>query len=218
MVPVEEKKGKVMRPHKVHVGTILGYHSVDELKDLVAAKDVAIRNLARRLEEVSNSGKLDLTTFVPAYNDLVARYTAARAKAQAAIDDAIGAWRPLNMISAEDEWNGLLSSLNARWKDYIWSPGDGSLDDLYSRVIDAGSTATNDEPTPQPRPGSDADFNALTATTQATQAIEGVGQRAASLFDTKHLILYGLLGGTFVIFVLPKLVALSMPGSMLLRR
>lgn len=209
----------------VAFGTILGYHSVDELKDLIAAKDATLRNLARRLEEVSASGQLDLVAFTPAYNTLIAHYTTARAKAQKAIDNAIDAWRPLNMISAEDEWNALLTSLNPRWKEYTWSPGDGSLDDLYNRVAEAGSTGVNDEPTPQPRPNTDADFNALQATTHATQAIESAGAALSSagttfanLFDTQHLVLYGLLGGAFLIFVLPKLAMLSIPGRMLLKR
>lgn len=199
-------------------GTILGYHSVDELKDLVAAKDATLRNLARRLEEVSGLGQLDLNTFTPAYNILVARYTTARAKAQKAIDDAIDAWRPLNMISAEDEWNDLLTSLNPRWKEYTWSPGDGSIEDLYDRVANAGSTGVNDEPTPQPRPNTDADFNVLTATTHVTQALESASTTVANLFDTKHLVLYGILGGAFLIFVLPKVAMLSIPGRMLLKR
>lgn len=204
-----------MNQNTVAFGTIFGYHSVAELKDLVAAKDVAMRNLAKRVEEVAGSGKLDFSTFTPAYSALITRFANARAKAQKAIDDAVDAWRDPSMISAEDEWNGLLTALNARWKDYTWSPGDGSLDDLYGRVIDAGSTGTQDEPTPQPRPGTDVDLNALAATTQATQAIEGIGTR---LFDTKHLVLYGILGGAFALFVLPRLMLLSMPGSMLLRR
>lgn len=202
----------------VAFGTILGYHSVDELKDLVAAKDATLRNLARRLEEVSASGQLDLVAFTPAYNTLVARYSAARAKAQKAIDNAIDAWRPLNMISAEDEWNGLLASLNPRWKEYTWSPGDGSIEDLYNQVAEVGSTGVNDEPIPQPRPNTDADFNALTATTHVTQALESASTTVANLFDTKHLVLYGVLGGAFLIFVLPKLAMLSIPGHMLLKR
>lgn len=206
-----------MNTHEVGVGTIFGYHTVAELTDLVAAKDVAMRNLAKRLEEVAGSGKLDFSTFTPAYSALITRYASARAKAQKAIDDAVGAWRDPSTISAESEWNELLTALNARWQDYTWSPGDGSLDDLYHRVIEAGSIGAQDEPTPQPRPGTDVDFNALTATTQATQAIEGVGTRVSNLFDTKHLVLYGVLGGAFVIFVLPRLMALSMPGGMLLR-
>ena len=217
MVPVETAKDENMT-QSAAFGTILGYHSVDELKDLIAAKDTDLRNLARRLEEVSGSGQLDLATFTPAYNTLVARYTTARANAQKAIDNAIDAWRPLNMISAENEWNGLLTSLNSRWKEYTWSPGDGSLDDLYNRVIEAGSTGVNDEPTPQPRPNTDADFNVLTATTHVTQALESASTTVGNLFDTKHLVLYGILGGAFLIFVLPKLTMLSMPGSMLLRR
>lgn len=209
-------------------GTVMGYHTVAELQDLVASYDAVLRNIARRLGEVSNAPNFDKESFLSVYNALTARYATARAAAQAAIDDAVNAWRSPEMIVAEEEWNNLLSSLNPRWKEYTWSPGDGSLDDLYNRVIEAGSVGAYDEPIPQPRPGTDVDFNALQATTHATQAIEGVGQtlegvgqRAVSLFDTKHLIAYALIGGTFVIFVLPRLMALGMgmtPAGMLMRR
>ncbi len=187
-------------------GTVLGYHTVAELRDLVTAKDITLRNLARRLGEVSDSGKLDVTTFIPAYNALITRYTNARSKAQKAIDDASNAWRPLNMIVAEGEWNDLLSSLNTRWKDRTWSPGDGSLEDLYNRVDTAGAIGTYDEAIPQPQQGSDVDFNTLQATTQATQALESAGGAAKDLFDTKHLILYSVIGGAFAVFVLPRLM------------
>lgn len=228
MVLVEKKEDSIMsslgknRQERRGVapafGTVVGYHSVAELQDLIASYDVILRNLAHRLEQVSGSGKLDLSTFTPAYQVLIERYNAARAKGQKAIDDAANAWRSPNLIIAEEEWNDLLSSVNPRWKEYTWEPGDGSVHDLYARVIDAGATNAVDEPIPQPRPGTDADLNTLQTTTQITQAIEGTGQRVANLFDTEHLILYGILGGAFVIFVLPRLMLLGMPGGMLLRR
>lgn len=193
--------------------TILGYHSVAELSDLVLAKDVAMRNLGRRFLEVANTEQ-DFSTFVPVYQALVARYNVARAIAQEAINNSAYSARPTNMIRAEDEYNGLLTALNPRWQEHTWSPGDGSLEDLYAQVIAFGSTGKNDEPTPQPQSGSDYDFNVLTTTGQVTSAIEGVGQ----LFDAKHLLLYAVIGSVFVVFVLPKLMALSMPGASLLRR
>jgi hypothetical protein len=196
-------------------GTVLGYHTVAELKDLVAAKDAAMRNLARRLGEVSDSPKFDTASFIPAYNALISRYTIARDAAQKAIDAAADAWRSPSLIVAEEEWNNLLSALNPRWKENTWAPGDGSLEDLYGRVTDAGSIGTYDEPTPQPQQGTDVDFNVLQATTHATNALES----GSDLFDKNHLIAYSLIGGTFLLFVLPKLMALSMaPSSMLLRR
>jgi hypothetical protein len=203
-----------MRSNEAAFGTILGYHSVAELRDLVTAKDATMRNLARRLGEVSDSGRLDLDTFLPAYNELVARYANARAKAQRAIDDASEAWRPLDMISAENEWNDLLTSLNPRWKDYTWSPGDGSIDDLYDRVAQAGAVGAYDEGIPQPQQGTDVDLNALAATTHVTQALEG----AAGTFSKERLILYSVLGGLLAVFVLPRLMLLGMPGGMLLKR
>jgi len=199
-------------------GTVMGYHTVAEVQDLVASYDAILRNLARRLGEVSDSPQFDKESFLPAYNTLLTRYNTARAAAQVAIDDAVNAWRSPTMIVAEEEWNNLLSAVNPRWKEYTWSPGDGSIHDLYARAIDAGSTGAQDEPIPQPRPGTDVDLNTLQATTHVTEAIEGTGKRITDLFDTRHLVIYGVLGGAFVLFVLPRLMLLSMPGGMLLRR
>lgn len=198
-------------------GTIFGSHTVAELIDLVTAKDVAMRNLARRFEEVKDK-PFDFTSFSNAYVALVQRYNAARKVAQKAINDATNALRPDSMISADNEYNGLLSALNPRWKEYTWSPGDGSLDDLYDQIINKfGSTGVNDEPTPQPGQASDFDFNVLTAATQATHAIESAASTTAHLFDTKHLIAYGLIGGVFALFVLPKLMAVGMGPATLIR-
>ncbi len=199
--------------YPIGFGTVLGYHTVAELKDLTAAKDVAVRNLSKRYAQVQNQPGFDLKQFLPSYQRLVERYVVARQKAQQAIDTAVTSFRPLNLISAESEWNDLLFALNPRWKEYTWSSGDGSLEDLYDQVIKAGSTGETDEPTPQPQSGSDADFNVLTTTNQITHSIE-------SAFDTKHLILYGVLGGILALFVLPRLMAMGMgigPGMVLKR-
>jgi hypothetical protein len=189
-------------------GTVLGYYSAAELKDLVAAKDVAMRNLARRFGEVSD--KIDLDTFLPAYNALTSRYAQARSQAMNTIDDAENAWRPMNMVVADSEYKNLLGSLNPRWQEYTWSPGDGSIDDLYDRLDKAGAIGSYDESTPQPGQGTDVDFNVFTTTNEATHAIESAGKTAVDLFDTKHLALYGIVGGALLLFVLPKLTALSM--------
>lgn len=197
-------------------GTVLGYHTVAELSDLVSAKDVAFLNLAARVNEIKDSS-IDLTEFNTAYADRVAKYSAARAIAIKAIDDASSSFRPTNMIVADSEYNNLLASLNPRWQENTWSSGDGSLEDLYDRAGKFGATGANDVPTPQPAQGSDVDFNALQASNAAINAIGDPLGQASSLFDTKHLIVYGIVGGAFALFVLPRLMALSM-GPMLLRR
>jgi hypothetical protein len=205
---------------QVGFGTVVGYHTVAELQDLVASYDVILRNVARRAQAVADSPKFDRVSFAETFDALTKRYNDARAAAQKAINDAKSAWRSPTMIIAEEEWNNLLSAINPRWKEYTWSPGDGSIDDLYNRLIEAGSTGTQDEPIPQPRPGTDVDLNALQTTTNITQAIEGTGERVKELFDTKHLLIYGLVGGAFVLFVLPRLMALSMgiTPTMLMKR
>lgn len=179
-------------------GTVAGYHTAAELKDLIAAYDATLHNLVMRVDEIKDL-PLDLTSFTPAYENLLNRYGTARNIAQTAVDKATGSWRPLNMVITENEWKGLLSSLNPRWQEYTWSNGDGSVYDLYDQVNKFGATGVNDQPIPQPTPGSDVDFNALTAATQFTHSIE-------SSLDTKHLLLYAVIGGALALFVLPRLM------------
>jgi hypothetical protein len=197
-------------------GTVLGYHSVAELSDLVSAKDVALLNLAARVNEVQGSST-DMSAFNAAYANLVNRYSAARANALKAIDDASSSFRPTSMVIADSEYNALLSALNPRWQENTWNSGDGSLEDLYDQVGKLGATGVHDSPTPQPQQGSDVDFNTLQASNAAINAIGDPLGQASSLFDTKHLIVYGIVGGAFALFVLPRLMAMSM-GPMLLRR
>jgi hypothetical protein len=197
-------------------GTVLGYHSVAELSDLVFAKDVALLNLAARVQQIQDL-PIDLSTFNAAYANLVNRYSVARTAALKAIDDASNSFRPANMIIADSEYNNLLSALNPRWQENTWNPGDGSLEDLYNQVEQFGATGQTDVPTPQPEQGSDVDFNALQTSNAAINAIGDPLGQASSLFDTKHLIVYGIVGGAFALFVLPRLMAMSM-GPMLLRR
>jgi hypothetical protein len=196
-------------------GTVLGYHSVAELSDLVSAKDVALLNLAARVQEIDPT--IDLTAFNAAYANLVNRYSVARAAALKAIDDASSSFRPPSMVVADEEYNNLLSALNPRWQENTWSPGDGSLEDLYDQAGRFGATGAGDVPTPQPQQGSDVDFNALQTSNAAINAIGDPLGQASSLFDTKHLIVYGIVGGAFALFILPRLMAMSM-GPMLLRR
>jgi hypothetical protein len=196
-------------------GTVLGYHTVAELSDLVSAKDVALLNLAARVQEIDSS--VDLSAFNVAYTSLVNRYSAARTEALKAINDASSSFRPANMVIADSEYNNLLSALNPRWQENTWASGDGSLEDLYDQAGKFGATGAGDVPTPQPQQGSDVDFNVLQASNAAVNAIGDPLGQASSLFDTKHLIVYGIVGGTFVLFVLPRLMAMSM-GPMLFRR
>jgi hypothetical protein len=197
--------------HRTGFGTVLGYYSVAELKDLILAKDATLRNMARRFEQIKDQ-PLDFSTFLPAYQNLINRYNTARAAGQAAINAAVDAWRPMNAIIADEEYQNILSALNSRWKEHTWAEGDGSIDDLWSQLMAFGATdASNDEKIPQPAQGSDLDFNAYTASVQATGGPSG----PSSWLDAKHLIAYGLVGVAITLFLLPLMAP---PTTILLRK
>jgi hypothetical protein len=196
----------------VGFGTVAGFYTVAELQDLVAAKDAEMRNTARMFAEISGL-PYDFTAFLPLYNQLTSRYSAARAVAQKAIADAVGAWRPTNLIVADAEYQGLLSAVNPRWKENTWTPGDTSLESINDQLRKFGATGTGAEPIPQPSKGSDVDITAYQKLPDLT--------KVPHLFDTKHLIIYAVIGGVFVVFVLPKLMAMSLrmsPAGILAQR
>lgn len=186
------------------VGTIAGSYTVAELKDLIAAKDATIRNLLTEYDEVRDK-PIDFTDFLSTLQALLIRYQNAKAAAQIVIDEAKDAWRPDNMVVADKEYKDVLAACNPRWAEYTWSSGDGSLEDLFDRLRNLGSTGKNSEPIPQPEKGSDIDFETLRETTAITQQLEST----ANYFDTKHLIAYAVVGGFVLLFLLPRLTPIG---------
>ena len=200
----------MIRPRdNVGFGTVLGYFTVAELQDLVAAKDVEMRNLARAFNEVAGL-PYDFTRFIPAYQALVARYQVARNAAQKAIQAAVGAWRPTNLIVADQEYSDVLTAINPRWRENTWSPGDGSFEDISDQLKKFGATGKGDEPIPQPSKGADVDIAAYQQSGKALQSVR-------NLVDTKHLLLYALVGGVLVAFVAPRLLGMT-PAGLIARR
>jgi hypothetical protein len=184
-------------------GTVTGYYTVAELKDLIAAKDATIRNLLAEYDEVKDK-PIDFTAFLAALQALLIRYQNAKAVAQLTIDEAADAWRPDNMVVADSEYKGILAACNPRWQEYTWSPGDGSLEDLFDQVRAFGSTGVNNEPIPQPSKGTDIDFETLRDVTKVTEQLEAT----ADYFDTKHLIAYAIVGGVLLL-LFPKLTPIG---------
>jgi hypothetical protein len=193
-------------------GTVAGYYTIAELKDLIAAKDATIRNLLAEYDEVRDK-PLDFTTFLSSLQNLLIRYQNAKAAAQIVIDEAKNAWRPDNMVIADNEYRAILAACNPRWNEYTWSSGDGSLEDLFDQVRNFGSTGKNSEPIPQPSKGSDVDFETLRETSKFTEQLEST----ANYFDTKHLIVYAVVGGAVILFLLPKLMGAT-PIGIIARR
>lgn len=184
---------------------IAGSYTIAELKDLIAAKDATIRNLLGEYDEVKDTPGIDFTTFLSSLQTLLIRYQNAKATAQLAIDAAKDAWRPDNMVVADSEYRGILAACNPRWNEYTWSSGDGSLEDLFDQIRGFGSTGKNSEPIPQPRKGTDVEFEALREATAITQQLEST----ADYFDTKHLIAYAIVGGA-LLFLIPRFTPIGM--------
>ena len=206
-----------MRRHETPTWAFGGSsHSVSDVEDLTAAKDVAMRNVARHLQEVSGLRvPFDLSSVTAAYQGLVTRYTTARAAAQKAIDDASSIFHPMPkaLTDATATYEGLLDALNPQWRENTWTPGGGSLEDVESQLSSMGATSKTDEVTPQPK-AFDASLSALQAAAAVTTMAEGAASGAGTLLgkgtkgllgslDTATLVKVGIVVGVGL-FLLPK--------------
>jgi hypothetical protein len=153
---------------------ISGKYSLDELKDLLVAKDqemVALEKAWRAFDPtwmgLDSAGD---NAWLADFNALKARYAAARtvanAKAASAVDTSPSR-KPDNEIVADAEYRGVLSALQKQ--SGLVSPGD--LQDLWNRlqgVQNAHAVSVGQAPAPiaeapvwQPGKGSDVDENRL---------------------------------------------------------
>ncbi len=164
-------------PASVGCGSSIGFgyypgqtYSVGDLKDICAAWDVNMRNLARMVSEIAGRpNPPDFTMFIDPYVALTERYSEARAIAQKRIDENVSSLVSLpNLTDATPEYMHLLDVLNSHWKENTWEEGDWSFDDVYSRITKMGASTKNNEPVPQPKA-----MDALQYANAATGAIEG---------------------------------------------
>jgi len=150
--------------------TILGMATIAELRDLLKAKDYTIDQLTEAWTGfLPTWAQRDLTGMQDYQHDfdaLVSRYQKARARAQAAIDDAayhrahpgFGERVPADsLINAQSEWDGVLDALNPDWRNN--GRPKGSLQDLNDRLQKAQGKAVDYRDMPQPAINSDADLN-----------------------------------------------------------
>jgi len=218
-----EKHFRAMAPAKQpDFGTVNGQYTVAELQDLVAAKDVQVANLATQLAEVQGMRvPFDLSGVQGQYDALKARYDAARADAQKAIDAAAWSWSvPNSLLPADAQYKGLLTALNPKWQQNTWAPGDGSIEDISQTLKSMGATGKGDKPTPQPRASSDASLGVLKTSSGILDVAEGAaeglgaltGKAASGLaknIDMSTVIKLGLVVGIGLL-VVPRLLPVKL--------
>src|SRR5271165_1742808 len=128
-------------------------HSVDDLVDIVTAKDATMINLANMVKEIYTKPEFVSSGTKDAYYALSSRYRQARDNAQKTIDKArsILHIKPLGLTDATKEYGAFLDVLNSHWRENKWTPGDWSIDDVSSRLQALGASGQDSIPIPQPR-------------------------------------------------------------------
>lgn len=141
--------------------TIVGQHTVTELRDLLAAKDLEVSALGKAyqsyksqwdLKDAAASAKFDTD-----YKKLRDRYFIARKDAIKRISKADNSSISPFVITAEDEWQDVLKSLKA-----AGDPGPTTIGDsmeLYGRLANVGGPNPLPNGEIQPEYGSDFDLN-----------------------------------------------------------
>lgn len=198
---------------KPKFGTVLGEHTVAELKDLLAAKTVEVDRVEKAYQKILDLGppKPEVTAWKTDWDTFKERWSAATKEAQDAID--AWSWNPFvpdNMAAAESQYVGVLKALSQAYPELHTVPGD--LNDLGIRLTQLGGEIDN-SPLPQPQPNSDFDFNAL----QTTNAAAQVAQHAADALtlSKKTWVIIGL-GVGLGLFILPRLL-IPAPFRMIIR-
>jgi hypothetical protein len=203
-------------PASASFGAFLGSHTIDELKDLVNAKDDELKNLA----EVSASYLPAWRSRDPAaaaawqsdYAKFKSDYAAARASAQDAIDKAAGKGAFLGMQLTPDSINTsgdtayklLLQAINPGMNQ---SAASNRLVQLRNRLQAAGATMT-EYFVRQPVYTKELGTQFTQATQPIVDAADRAGHKLQTGLDTAKYTLWAVLGGVFVLaIVLVKALA-----------
>ena len=177
-------------------GTIGGAHTVAELRDLLAAHSYSVAQTQKAINDNTPLLALHPDDYILLFNDwnvLLARWNAARGRAQA----VLSAFHPLpeNMTSAEAQYVGVLQALQITYPRLFDSPGD--LVDIVRRLAKL-NVKPDFSAMPQPRAGTDTDFETLKASNAIIQAATP---------SAKSWVKFGALG-LFALVVLKKLALL----------
>ena len=172
--------------------TVLGHHTVGELRDWLAAIDYQAAQVASAYAAFAPTWQVQ---DAPAHREwagewtsLQSRYGAARARAQGAITRAkleIGI--PDSMIPVEDEWQGVLHALAK-------TPGTSAksdFQDLYNRLVAAQGKPIDMSKIPQPT-AVDADLSAYKAADTVIKTGEAVARKVTPSKGTGTLVVVGL--------------------------
>lgn len=163
-------------------GTVGGLYTVAELKDLIAAKDADLANLAVLTKQAFQSWQTKDSNSANAwhndYQSLLSRY--ATAKTQGA-SMAWSAFMPDSMTPADDAYKGVLTAINPLWQSNTNAPG--SLGDLNLRLAQGSQQAlANPRPIPQPSPSSDFDLKRMQNAGQAAAYVPSPLKTAIATF------------------------------------
>lgn len=148
---------------------LFGHHTVDELMDLVRAKDSDMAELAKQRAGAPQVAQID-PSWDHDYATLKGRYDAAHKL----VDNAIAAAHynlttPNGLIPAESEYQALLHAISPTPNTVT----QDSLSGLSGRLAKIGVRGTPGYQTPQPQA-----WDALTASNQAVHAIQDTARAA----------------------------------------
>ena len=196
--------------------TILGQHSVTELKDLLKAKDSNLADMAKAASSFGPKWKVSdpssYSAWMSDYNLLKAGYSLAAIEAKAEILG--GEMTPFvsdDNIPAETGYQAVISSLQK-------TPGvvsTGDFQDLFSRIQtaqkQAGQAPYKESPTPQPTKGSDTDLNTMNAATDALNSLPTGVPKSPNDVKRDLGILTALIGICAVGFAVVQVQTITAP-------
>jgi hypothetical protein len=181
--------------------TVLGHHSVGELRDWLSAIDYQAGQIAAAYAAFGPTWQVQDAAahheWAGEWKALHSRYGAARSRAQFAIARAqLEVAIPDSLIPVEDEWQAVLHALAK-------TPGavaKGDFQDLYNRLAAAQGKPIDLSKMPQPT-AADSDMSAYKAADSAIRAGESAARAltpAKVSAGTKFLLGGGLLLGLFL--------------------